>query len=128
MYNTHFNCTYQDEENVSDVDLDLAEDKYREDFLQTFGVSDYCDDTVNAVIQDLYKKIKDDEKMMILLKKMSTTFMVEDPEIGLIIAFSYDYFYLTHPCMCDLLETGTISQENFDSLKLKVENNIKQRL
>jgi hypothetical protein len=125
MYNIHFKCTYQAEENVSDVDSDLAEDKYREDFLQAFGVSDYCDDTVNAVIQDLYKKMKDDEKMITLLKKMSTTFMVEDPEIGLIIAFSYDYFYLTHPCICELLEKNEISNENYCALNNKVENNIK---
>ena len=131
MYNVQIKCTYKDLDNGlngsndSEDFVDLAEDKYREEFLQVFGVEDYCDNTVNTIIQDLYKKMKDHEKMMTLLKKMATTFMSEDPEIGLMVGFSYTYFFLIHPCICDFLESGSISEENYFALKNEVENNIK---
>jgi hypothetical protein len=124
MYNTQIKCTYQNLDNGSEVDLDLAENKYREEFLQVFGVDDFCDDTVNTIIQGLNEKIVENEKMITLLKKLASTFMSEDPDIGLMVGFSYHYFFLMHPCICDLLESGSISQENFNALKLEVENNL----
>ena len=125
MYNTQFKCTYQNLDNSSEEFADLAEDKYREEFLQVFGVDDFCDDAVNAIIQGLNEKIVENEKMITLLKKLASTFMSEDPDIGLMVGFSYHYFFLMHPCICDLLENGSISEKNFNSLKLEVENNIK---
>ena len=127
MYNTQFKCTYQNMENNSEEALDLAEDKYFKEFLKAFGVNDFCDDIVNNTIKDFYKKISasENESMLLLLKKMATIFLSEDPEIGLMVGFSYTYFFLFHPCICDILENGTIRQENFDALKLVVENNIK---
>jgi hypothetical protein len=126
MYNTQIKCTYQNYNN-DDEDIDLAEDKYFKEFLQVFGVDDFCDDTVNAIIRDLYKKMtaSENENMNDLLKKMATTFMSEDPEIGLMVGFSYSYFFLLHPCICDLLENGTIRDESLDALKNEIENNIK---
>ena len=126
MYNTQIKCTYQNYNN-DDEYIDLSEDKYFKEFLQVFGVDDFCDDTVNKIIQDLYAKMTNSENEVILslLKKMATTFMSEDPEIGLMVGFSYSYFFLMHPCICDLLETGSIREESMDALKLEVENNIK---
>jgi hypothetical protein len=126
MYNTQIKCTYQNYNN-DDEYIDLSEDKYFKEFLQVFGVDDFCDDTVNKIIQDLYAKMtnSENEVMFSLLKKMATTFMSEDPEIGLMVGFSYSYFFLMHPCICDLLETGSIREESLDALKLEVENNIK---
>jgi len=125
MYNTKIKCTYQDLDNGSEEFADLAQEKYFKEFLQVFGVDDYCDDAVNKIIQDLNEKIIGNEKMITLLKKLASTFMSEDPDIGLMVGFSYSYFFLIHPCICDLLESGSISENNFNALKLEVENNLK---
>ena len=125
MYNTQIKCTYKDLDNGTEEFAQLAEDKYFKEFLQVFGVDSYCDDIVNKIIQGLNEKIVENENMVELLKKMASTFMSEDPEIGLMVGFSYHYFFFLHPCICDLLESGSISEENFNSLKLEVENNIK---
>ena len=127
MYNIQIKCTYQNLDNGSQELAELTEEKYREEFLQVFGVEDYCDETVNTIILDLHKKIKDsdDQRMNDLLKKMASIFMSQDPEIGLMVGFSYSYFYLMHPCVCHLLTSGTICTESFDALNLEVEKNIK---
>jgi len=124
MYNTQIKSTYKDLDNGTEESANLAEDKYFKEFLQIFGVDNYCDDTVNTIIQGLNEKMIENENMVELLKKMASTFMSEDPEIGLMVGFSYHYFFLMHPCICDLLESGTISEENFNALKLEVENNL----
>lgn len=40
----------------------------------------------------------------------------EDLGIGLLLLYSFDLLYLTHPCICDFLETGTIQPYNLMSL------------
>ena len=59
-----------------------------------------------------------------LLKKLASIFMSEDPEIGLMVGFSYDFFYLMHPCVCDLLEKGEIKDEHYNELKKVIEKTI----
>jgi hypothetical protein len=36
--------------------------------------------------------------------------------VGLMGLFAFDYFYLAHPCICEFLETGTITKENINAL------------
>jgi hypothetical protein len=36
--------------------------------------------------------------------------------VGLMGLFAFDYFYLAHPCICEFLETGTITEENINAL------------
>ena len=70
--------------------------------------------------------MKTDEGMIENLKKMANIFFSEDAELGLMVGFSYNYLYLLHPCICDLLKHGKISEEHFTRLKNAVDKNIKQ--
>jgi hypothetical protein len=36
--------------------------------------------------------------------------------VGLMGLFAFDYFYLAHPCICEFLETGTITDQNINAL------------
>jgi hypothetical protein len=38
-------------------------------------------------------------------------------EFGLMLLFSYDYMYLTHICISELLDTGIISEKNMSNLR-----------
>ena len=42
-----------------------------------------------------------------------------DDKLGLMIMFSFDYLYITHPCMCEFLETGQITNTLLDELLIK---------
>lgn len=130
MYNTGFVCKYFIYDNklknsVSNYeihksveeDLDLAEEKYRIEFLEIFGVKDICDDSVNNTVTDIYEKLKKNETMNEIFIKLAANFLSENPELGLMVAFSYDFLFLMHPCICDFLEKGVISPENLNSLK-----------
>jgi len=128
MYNSDFECTYYNYDNklkksiknndkIIEENLDLAEEKYRNEFLQVFGVSDICDDSINIMIKKLYERIISVEPMIEIFKKLAAIFISEDLEIGLMVGFSYDYFFLVHPCICDYLKNGFISQENLNTLK-----------
>jgi hypothetical protein len=105
--------------------LDLSEEKFRIEMLEVFSVTDICDEKINTIINEIYEKFKTDENMIAILKKMATSFFSEDAELGLMVGFSYNYFYLMHPCICDLLKDGKISEENFNLLKKSVDKNIK---
>jgi hypothetical protein len=132
MYNTKINCNYQNHfynvnnNNVNSDNYDLVNKLYQDDFLKVFGVEDYYDEIINSTINDIYSKLSKLENMNGLLKKLATKFMSQDAEIGLMVGLSYDYFYLMHPCICDLLEKGEITSVNYDSLKNSIENNINE--
>ena len=49
--------------------------------------------------------------------KLSGQFFNIDKEIGLMLMFSYDYMYLTHICVSELLDTGSISETNISNLR-----------
>jgi hypothetical protein len=36
--------------------------------------------------------------------------------VGLMGLFAFDFFYLAHPCICEFLETGTITDQNINAL------------
>ena len=42
--------------------------------------------------------------------------MTNDEELGMMLLFSYDYMYLTHICISEFIETGTITDENISKL------------
>lgn len=126
IYDNELKSYLEDDEGNKTVeqDLDLSEEKYRIEMLEIFGVKDICDDKVNKIIHSIFEKLKSDENMYEILKKMSKTFISEDAELGLLVGFSYNYLYLLHPCICDLLKDGIIQDEHYATLKRAVEKNI----
>jgi hypothetical protein len=87
MYNTKIVCTYHTPEV----------------FLETDKITDD-------------EKIKDQSYLKECITKVGDTYFSEDKEIGLMILFSYDYMYITHICISEYLETGTISDHNIETL------------
>ena len=39
---------------------------------------------------------------------MANKYISEDAYVGFMFLFSYDYFFLTHICICECLKTGEI--------------------
>lgn len=125
MYDTKFECRYHKEDVFLETDQVNEEEKnyirdllYREDFLNIFYI-DYNDvfDVFETTMNELFEKIKNCSELNKLMKdKAEKVLLSTDLKSGLIILYSYDYMYLTHKCVSEYLETGSISPENIDLL------------
>lgn len=130
-YNTKYVCSYND----SDVFLEseteiLNEDEkqfvrdalYRRDICNIFNIHDQCFDEkkISIIISYLYQNINGEKFVESCITKISNNFFCNsDLELGFLILFSFDYLYLVHPCICEYIETGKISETNESLIKLK---------
>jgi hypothetical protein len=136
MYDTKFECRYHKDDVFLETDQ-LSENQkflirdilYKEDLLNIFLIDYYDDnyDVFTEIIPKLYSKIKECVTLTKCMKKMAEKLMSEDPELGLCILYSYDYMYITHKCVSEYLDNGSISEENMNLLEqicIKLPNNI----
>ena len=80
------------------------------------------EEKISEAIKNLYNRVKDStclRKCMVKVvqKHMNVgKYMTSDEELGMMLLYSYDYMYLTHICITEFIETGTISDENIGKL------------
>ena len=124
MYNTKFVCTYNTPDVFSVDDIISDNDKefvrnvlYRQELLNILGMEDFNDSEMESIIHELYKKISEHPFIQECMIKLSGQFLNIDKEIGLMLMFSYDYMYLTHICISELIDTGIISEQNMANLR-----------
>jgi len=124
MYNTKIVCTY----NTSDVFLEsdnitdnekkfICDAIYRQELLNIFGIEEYNETLLDKGIHELYEKIKDCEELKKCMITLSGHFMSNEPELGLMIMFAFDYMHFSHICISEYLETGKITEKNIWNLK-----------
>ena len=122
-YNIFYECHYKDYQtkkylieteeyqNFSKEDHYFLEQKiYQDDLLYIFGMEDeseFVDDKINPIIHDLFLRLEQNLEMKQIMNKLGEN----DPEMGLMILFSMDLLYLSHPCICEFLYIGKISNE-----------------
>ena len=128
MYNSKFICTYNyydpslcgiglqtglkiDMDDCEDLE-DMADILYRAELLQIFGISEYDDNVIGTIMHDLFLQLESNEELQICMKNAAAVFLSEDIETGFIALFSYTNFFVTHRCICEFLENGTISSES----------------
>jgi predicted RNA methylase len=124
MYNTKVVCTYNTPD-VFSVDDNITEEEkgfvrdalYRQELSNILGIEDFEDSEMEKTIHELYKKTIENPFLKECMIKLSGQFMTIDCEFGLMIMFSYDYMYLTHICVSELLDTGIISEKNIEKLR-----------
>jgi len=127
MYNTKLICTYQyyntelpllvplsDPSLIDDDDIndDLSSELlYKAEFLQLFGIESYDNKVIESAMNQILNKVKEYEPFLPCLKKGASKFASADIEIGFKVLYSYHYFYITHSCVTEFLETGSMSEE-----------------
>ena len=131
IYNTTYTCTYSshdiflDTDKISDTDKDFIKNVlYRNDLMHIFNLEDFDHEEELFVsrIENIYEKIKNYPEVLLCIEKLannniSITNNIIDLTFGFILLFSFDYLYIIHPCICDFLETGEISEINIQKLK-----------
>ncbi len=115
MYNTKFVCTYK-----SYSDYFLRETFFRKNLLDIFQIDDLDfekhENEIQEEVVNIFEKIKSHRGFMKCIKKAKTLFPVTDEVVGLMILMSYDFLYLTHPCVSEFLNEGQISDEKINAL------------
>lgn len=134
MYNTKVVCTYNTPEVFLETD-DITDDEkafvrdiiYRQELLDILNI-DYenedndNDDKISESVKELYNRVKDCTELKkcmvkVVEKHMNVgKYMTNNEELGIMLLLSYDYMYLTHICITEFIETGTISDENIGKL------------
>jgi len=127
MYNTKYKCKYNSHDIFLDTDIVSEKDKdfirnvlYKQDLLNIFGIEEHCEEKMNTVLMEIYEKMKDILVLKDCINKVSSNFLLsleQEPELGFIILFSYDYLYLTHTCISEFIEFGKISENSLSNLR-----------
>jgi hypothetical protein len=124
MYNTEIVCSYayydkdlipfcsikidKDvlKENVEEFsEEEISNVLYQANLLECFNLTEFNEVTINKEIDKLYSVFKRHEPFKKCMKKVANSYLSEDLSIGLMLLFSYDYFFLTHDCICEYLKT-----------------------
>ena len=131
-YNTTYISKYNNKVFLKEEEDKLSENEkyfindtlYRNDILNIFGIEEFNEKVINKCIHTIYEKIKNYDELKPILEKLASFFLSDDCELGLLLMFSYDYLQHAHPCMCELLETGKISDDKLMNLKNIIDKNI----
>jgi len=127
MYNTKILCTYHssdvfiNSDELSDSDMDFIRNTiYRQELLNILNIEEFNENEINIALHELYEKIKDSTELIECMRKLAGHFTSTDEEFGLMILFAFDYMYLTHICVSELLDTGKITPLNLWNLRKSV--------
>jgi len=118
MYDHSIEITYSDD------------DEYRTCMRRVFGMSIsknqedddfiYDDKTISDGLDYIYSQTKDIPEFRDLYLVGAAKMLSTEMEIGMAIAFSYDYFDLFHVCLADFMRDGIINKENYTKLHKKI--------
>ena len=128
MYNADFVCTYPfydsallphcsiqlDPEFIKEYieecrNEDLINCLYNANLLESLKLSDYDEVKINLKIKELYAVLSNHDRFKECMIKMANKYISEDSYMGFMLLLSYDYFFLTHICICEYLKTGETS-------------------
>jgi hypothetical protein len=130
VYNSKHMCSYQyydpkfmdfiPKNLIVTEEVEQCEDSadliYKSDILQVFDLIDYDDAKIQEEMKILFEKTKHNKNMVECMKILASRFLTEELEFGFVLLFSYDTFFATHLCICDVIEKGDISQDNMNRL------------
>lgn len=80
----------------------------------------YEADAMTKGLDYIYERTKDVPEFKEIYEIAAGFMFSVDPNIGLAVIFSYDYFRLFHPCLVDFLKSGSISNDNRENLMKKI--------
>ena len=132
-YNILYQCHYKDYKNnpelieteefksfSKDDEYFLEKKIYQDDLLSIFGIdheSEFQDQTINPIIKELCRILKKHKDLKSFMNQLGE----RDLEMGLMIMFSMDLLFVSHPCFCEFLQTDQIASEKLDLLKREIQ-------
>ena len=124
-YETNYNLFLDDSAFEGD---ESEEDKesirtllYQKDLLGVFNENVFDEDVINKKVRDLFVILKNNDGLLFCMKEISKKSIFSNEEIGLMMFFSFDYIYLSHPCISEYIKTGSVSETNLNILKKAIQ-------
>ena len=105
--------------------MDICNKLYRDEFLSVFGLEYFENDKINAMIAIVYDKMMTNIEFKQIIDDiiefcckdsfLNTTLSLEEEkeikkQIVVTSLFSQHLFYITHKCICQQIEWGTIDK------------------
>ena len=84
---------------------ELSNCLYKANFLESFQLTDFDEENINKEVKVLYNQLIKIDRFKECMKILANKYMSEDLFIGFMILFSYEYFFLTHTCICEFLKS-----------------------
>jgi len=125
--------TYDDNESSCDINEEFTSKYlYDNELLYAFNMVHYDANILSDKIFKMYTYLKsnrenypDIDRLLQIANEMSMKYIFRSEEFnGFMILFSFDFFHITHLCICDILNEnnfGTISKNNMEFLIKNVE-------
>jgi len=135
MYQADFVCTYK---LIDDIDENDQEQLYRIQLLQAFDLTEWNDDKINKIIEELYlsitltgvfndvfikAKLNNHINEILEIYKLSNTeietdkiAILDENDIVFKLLFKFEYFDLTHRCLIDYLINKSIDEKYLNKL------------
>ena len=121
MYNDKHVCMYNYEVSIPEISEHekyiIQHKLYKQDILSIFLLDEFNETQLNINVHQLYERITPNEQLKSIVLKAAALVMSIDEEIGFLVLFSFDYLYVTHDCIRDILKSGIISNKNMNRLK-----------
>ena len=107
-----FVCTYQLLDADDSDDADLAEDLYRTQFLQAFGVDIYHDEKIASTTRLVYETYAESTVLGEVIRRNQKNCFLggNDPYESFVMLFAYPTFHILHACIGSLIR-GTVDED-----------------
>jgi hypothetical protein len=113
---------FVESDNVNDAEKEFIRHCiYRQDLLNLFQLEIFNESVMNKNIDKIYNKIKHNPDIVKCVTTIGEQLGVNN-DTSFMILYSFDYMYLTHKCVTEILVNGEISQETMNQLYLKISN------
>lgn len=131
--NLHHNITYNcpklhEKFNIIDEEEkeQLRDVIYKYDLLSIFGLTDFLEEIIIEKISNLYNIMIENNEIKTICSLVDNSINAHglfkkinenDNFEYFMVLFSYDNLYLFYPCICEFIETGTISDKKIIAIK-----------
>ena len=118
-YRVFLNNSYTTENDINNVCI--SEIVYQENFLEAFYLTEYNDKIVGEQQTLLYELLIQDERIQLILEKLSKKTNFDDKYIVFFYLFSYPLFHITHELITNYLVNNEIPNELFETMNEEIE-------
>lgn len=115
----------EEHEYSSEDVLDICNKLYRDELISVFGADDLVDDKIDLGMKYVFEKMSINTEFHKIIEEMTqiciNTFLKNEEideqklldikQLITITLFSQDIFYITHKCICQQIEVGTIDND-----------------
>lgn len=99
--------------------FDICKNLYQHELLSVFKVDNIDDPKISENILKIWLLLKENKEFTEIMEQVLFLKMhcVLSHDIVFTSLFNYDYFFIVHQCICEVLENGKIEKNTMEQLK-----------